>query len=887
MKNRTLLLSLFMLAAMLIGTSAWAQTLRVAGVSVNLNATSVQTITGSDITGKVTYNPSSKTLTLEDATIKGSISGTKLGSSDSDRFYIYLRGTNNLETSDRGIRFDDSYVVIYGAPGAGLYIYSRDSNSGYSCISTEGGHLEVWAIKLIMLGASKGFFGTPGSATLSFVNSMVGIACDAGAIYGYKSVYYDDCKCITDGVKYESGTGYVDKSNARVNTLEIEPLLRVGDEPVRTASDSRTGSRYPWKWTKSTKTLEITGNIDLAIYDKGHYSGILNNGIDGLNIAVNEDKSYYIESNSIAVDIRANTNFTGKGSLAVCSTDNSGIVAHADVKICMDSFEAIGEKYGFTDENSGHTLTVEKYNGDCIYQFGLYGEGTNQAAFRVSNLVMNDMDIGNYDVWWNPKDGYAYYGDKILKLENMLEFKSTNQIYYYDLYIANTKVRQDCWHIICPEVTSGSILYDESSKTLTFTDVTMRNTDGWLGNGIDNRGIDGLNIKLVGDNNFTTRNNPICSKQTFSITGNGKLTGTSTQSSGLYLTGENMTCTIDGPQLDFTGASYGIAAYRNGATLNVKGSTTRVAFNPGNSCEAVRNLAGLTLGSGISILEPAGGYFDPSMKSITVNGTSSYKGKVVIGQVVNYGMYIGETSVTSANAADILGNGQFKYDASTKTLTVTNATLTNTEGPLGGGIDNRNIDGLTIKLVGDNIIKARNNPIHSQQSFTITGDGTLTGAATGGYGLYLTGEGMTCTIDGPQVDLSGYCGISDYRGTATLNVKGSTTRLTLNPSRRAVENLAGLTLGSGISILEPAGGYFDPSLKSITINGSSVYMGKVVIGKSISGDLNKDGKVDIADAVSVLDIMAANGYATEADLNKDTKVDIADFVAILDIMASN
>ena len=218
---------------------------------------------------------------------------------------------------------------------------------------------------------------------------------------------------------------------------------------------------------------------------------------------------------------------------------------------------------------------------------------------------------------------------------------------------------------------------------------------------------------------------------------------------------------------------------------------------------------------------------------------------------------------------------------------MTNATLTNTEGPLGSGIDNRNIDGLTIKLVGDNIITARNNPIHSPHSFTITGNGTLTGTATGGYGLYLTGDGMTCTIDGPQLDLSGYCGISDYLGTATLNVKGSTTRLTLNPSRRAVDNLAGLTLGSGISILEPAGGYFDPSLKSITTNGSSAYMGKVVIGKRVSGDLNKDGKIDIADAVAVLDIMAANGYATEADLNKDTKVDIADFVAILDIMASN
>ena len=59
----------------------------------------------------------------------------------------------------------------------------------------------------------------------------------------------------------------------------------------------------------------------------------------------------------------------------------------------------------------------------------------------------------------------------------------------------------------------------------------------------------------------------------------------------------------------------------------------------------------------------------------------------------------------------------------------------------------------------------------------------------------------------------------------------------------------------------------------------------ISVGGSIEGDLNGDGKVDIADAVSVLDIMAASGYDAAADLNGDQKVDIADFVAILDIMA--
>ena len=116
MKKISTLIVVLMLMG--LGTTSWAQTLYVGNVKVNLDATSTQTITGSGIEGKVTYSPSSKTLYLEGATIRGSIYGSDLGSSASTRYFIYLKGANNLITSDRGIRFDNSYVVLYGADGA-------------------------------------------------------------------------------------------------------------------------------------------------------------------------------------------------------------------------------------------------------------------------------------------------------------------------------------------------------------------------------------------------------------------------------------------------------------------------------------------------------------------------------------------------------------------------------------------------------------------------------------------------------------------------------------------------------------------------------------------------------------------------------------------------
>ena len=75
----------------------------------------------------------------------------------------------------------------------------------------------------------------------------------------------------------------------------------------------------------------------------------------------------------------------------------------------------------------------------------------------------------------------------------------------------------------------------------------------------------------------------------------------------------------------------------------------------------------------------------------------------------------------------------------------------------------------------------------------------------------------------------------------------------------------------------------------VSIQGLGDYSAHVSLGSEdddkIEGDLNGDSKVDIADAVAVLEVMARDGNDPEADLNGDGKVDIADFVAVLEIMA--
>ena len=68
-------------------------------------------------------------------------------------------------------------------------------------------------------------------------------------------------------------------------------------------------------------------------------------------------------------------------------------------------------------------------------------------------------------------------------------------------------------------------------------------------------------------------------------------------------------------------------------------------------------------------------------------------------------------------------------------------------------------------------------------------------------------------------------------------------------------------------------------------NNVAVTPGNGISTEAARGDVNVDGRVDIADAVTVLNAMAGQQVAGNADVNGDQKVDIADFVTVLNIMA--
>lgn len=136
--------------------------------------------------------------------------------------------------------------------------------------------------------------------------------------------------------------------------------------------------------------------------------------------------------------------------------------------------------------------------------------------------------------------------------------------------------------------------------------------------------------------------------------------------------------------------------------------------------------------------------------------------------------------------------------------------------------------------------------------------------------------------------------------TATVNADGSVTFLCYGEEGFALTGTDGAVATFSVKIA----GDVEPGDKVVTVKGTKLTEVNGSIHQDLKGireftwtieqgeqqgpegDLNGDEVVDIADAVTVLNIMASGEFVPEADLNGDQQIDIADFVTVLNIMAA-
>lgn len=403
----------------------------------------------------------------------------------------------------------------------------------------------------------------------------------------------------------------------------------------------------------------------------------------------------------------------------------------------------------------------------------------------------------------------------------------------YGIYIGETMVTSANASNILND-SKATFRYNASTKTLTVTDANLTNT-GSLGCGIDNREVDGLTIQFIGTNVFSTRNECIASTYPLTIKGPGTLTGTSSQSVGIHLGSSCTTCVIDnGLQLNITASKYGLRDYVNKASLTVKHKDTRISLKGGSSYYTYYNLKSLTLQDGLYIYEPEGGSFSASAKSVVDKNNNPYIGEVIISSVKNYDVWVAGKRVTSENASNI----QDGVSYADGTLTLNNASV---KGMI------RSKGSLTVNVIGNSTITTEDNP-----AFWIEGTGSnlyLSGS-TSSPRLQLAAtpnvnvQTAAIALDGADMHVTSNLLLNMYaaihiqgtKGTEELYVTGTGTRLTLTPIDNvgtclALQNIGNLSLGNGLYITNPDGGYFSSSLKSITVDGKNPYWGSLLISK--------------------------------------------------------
>ena len=276
----------------------------------------------------------------------------------------------------------------------------------------------------------------------------------------------------------------------------------------------------------------------------------------------------------------------------------------------------------------------------------------------------------------------------------------------YNLKICGTQVTSDnCGDLSVIDGVEGTVKYDPDNKTLTLDNATIKTSK--------NSAISinqEMEIKVVGKCKIDAgdRTAIYSTKWLYIYSERNELDDQCLDvvsgDCAIFINHSDLiikNCTVN---TKGTGASgVGIAGNHDDdkARLKVRGKYTRVTA--ASICDIVE--CWLT---DCDITQPKRAKYDKKLKGVALDG-KLVKTKVVIESVHMYGLWIAGRPVHPGNYDDLTVidgvKGTVSYDPDTKTLTLNGATISASES---SGIVN-DIDGLTIRLIGDNTITSEGN----------------------------------------------------------------------------------------------------------------------------------------------------------------------------------
>ena len=606
----------FMLVIMMMSSAfAMAQGkygFKVAGVDVtNDNYLDLTEING--VSGKVYFDPNTRTLTLDNATIEANDYNAILNET-CDYLTIELIGTNTIYVTGAAGIYLKEETTIWSNSGGKLSVKSD------GCALLFGGcPLEISNCWLEAEGAwGISARNNVAEEVLTIRNSHVEAKGSTGSICDIANLVLEGCSITQpDGAWFSTQNNAVVLNGEMVtDKVVIVPSYGIKIAGVDVTSlnskDLSVIDGVDGKMSYNSETMTLTME-DVTINTTGEKVGILNKEVKGLKINLVGNNT--ITSSKACISILEPSTISGSGTLRLKSSNNCGIYLPSSLSVEGIKLYAEG-KWGIAGQvfqTSGNVLTI------C----NAYVEvtGSKGSILEVEDLVLDGCSITQP----SGAEFDAQYHSVLLNGEVVTD-KVVIEPDNYGFKIAGVDVTAlNCKDLSGIDGVDGKISYDAETNTLTMEDVTINTTDFY---GIVNNDVMDMKINLVGNNTITTTNACITIYKTSTISGSGTLRLKSSSDCGLYMKSSSLT--VESVKLYAEGI-YGVAGFDgvSGETLTLRNAYVEATGSNGSICD----LQNLIL-DGCSITQPTGAAFDANVYGVALNG-ELVTDKVVIEPVTN------------------------------------------------------------------------------------------------------------------------------------------------------------------------------------------------------------------------------------------------------------
>ena len=608
---------MFLMLVIMMMSSAFAMAQETYGIKIageditGYNRYDLTEISG--VSGKVSFDPNTRTLTLDNATIEANDYNAILNET-CDYLSIELIGTNTIYvTGAAGIKLKEE-TTIWSNSGGKLSVKSD------ACALLFGGcPLEISNCWLEAEGAwGISANNNVAEEVLTIRNSHVEAKGSTGSICDIANLVLEGCSITQpDGAVFDAKNNAV-VLNGEMVTDKVVIVPRYGvqiagvDVTALNCKDLSVidGVDGKMSYDPETKTLTME---DVTINITGEKVGIWNRDVKGLKINLVGNNT--ITANQAGITIGQPSTISGSGTLRLKSSDNCGFFLPSSLSVEGISLyiEGLWGISGQIFQTSGNELTI------C----NAYVEATGSSGSicALQNLVLDGCAITQP----NGAEFDAQYHSVLLNGELVTE-KVVIEPDSYGFNIAGVNVtKKNCKDLSVIDGVDGKISYNPETKTLTMEDVTINVADN---SGIWNSSVKGLKIVLVGNNIITSSSSCIKIDKTSTISGSGTLILKSSENCGIYM--KLTSLTVEGVKI-YAEGEYGVAGFDgiSGETLTLRNAYVEATGSLGSVCD----LQNLIL-DGCSITQPTGAAFDANVHGVALNG-EVVTDKVVIEPVTN------------------------------------------------------------------------------------------------------------------------------------------------------------------------------------------------------------------------------------------------------------